>query len=226
VGPTWAEFVRFGSGTRVARRLGRRPLEPLELYEFETCPFCRKVREAIQVLDLEVCVRPCPKGGERHRPQVEALGGRSQFPYLVDHDAGIALYESDDIVRHLFERYGCGRPRWPLGAGVIDTLLSTCAGLAHPSDGTFASASNPPERPLELSADEGSAASRKVRARLCSLELAYMSRPAARGSERAAALARRGAVLPVLFDPNAGVTVEGAAAALAHLERYRAPARD
>ena len=33
---------RLGSGMRVGA-LGRRPERPLELYEFEACPFCRKV---------------------------------------------------------------------------------------------------------------------------------------------------------------------------------------
>jgi hypothetical protein len=39
-----------------------RPKIPLELYEFEGCPFCRKVREAIIILDLDPIVYPCPKG--------------------------------------------------------------------------------------------------------------------------------------------------------------------
>ena len=39
-----------------------RPQKLLELYEFEGCPFCRKVREAISVLDLDVTIYPCPKG--------------------------------------------------------------------------------------------------------------------------------------------------------------------
>jgi len=220
--PTWAEWVRAGSGTRVARRLGPRPVAPLELYEFETCPFCRKVREAIQVLDLEVQVRPCPKRGVRFRREVEARGGRAQFPYLVDHDAGVSLYESDAIVRHLFERYGRGRPPWPLGTGSLDTALSMCAGLAHPAEGTFVEASTPPEQPLELFADEGGAASRKLRARLSSLELSYLLKPAARGSARAEALARRGLEPPTLFDPNVGVELTDVVEALAHLDRYRA----
>lgn len=37
------------------------PELPLELYEFEACPFCRKVREAITMLDLNCYVYPCPK---------------------------------------------------------------------------------------------------------------------------------------------------------------------
>mmetsp|Transcript_37498 Transcript_37498/g.149570 ORF Transcript_37498/g.149570 Transcript_37498/m.149570 type:complete len:93 (+) Transcript_37498:370-648(+) len=39
-----------------------RPELPLELYEFESCPFCRKVREALNILDLDFYAYPCPKG--------------------------------------------------------------------------------------------------------------------------------------------------------------------
>jgi glutathione S-transferase len=219
---SWAQLIRAGSGTRVARRLGPRPRARLELYEFETCPFCRKVREAIQVLDLEVLVWPCPKGGERHRPRARALGGRAQFPLLVDPNAEVVLYESDAIVRHLFERYGRTRPPWPLGAGALDTTLSMLAGLAHPADGTFAVASVPPQAPLDLYADEGSTGARRVRARLCELEVPYVSHSMALGSSGRAELAQRGLDVPALIDAELGVEVAGAEAALAHLERYRA----
>ena len=39
----------------------------LELYEFESCPFCRKVRDALTELDLEAMIYPCPKGGSVFR---------------------------------------------------------------------------------------------------------------------------------------------------------------
>ena len=40
-----------------------RPAKPLELYEYEACPFCRKVREALSMLDIDVIVYPCPRDG-------------------------------------------------------------------------------------------------------------------------------------------------------------------
>ena len=39
-----ASVVRLGSGMAVVNR-GARPAQPLKLYEFEGCPYCRKVRE-------------------------------------------------------------------------------------------------------------------------------------------------------------------------------------
>ncbi len=217
---SWAQVARVGSGSRVARTLGPRPAKPLELYEFETCPFCRKVREAIQILDLEVTVRPCPKRGARYRPAAREIGGRAQYPLLIDPNFDLVLYESDDIVRHLFERYGRTRAPWPLGGGAVGTALSVLAGLVHPSDGTFAVASTLPAVPLELWADEGSDAARRVRARLCALELPYRLTPMATGGAGEAMLAQRGLASPTLHDPNASVWLEGADAILAQLERY------
>merc|ERR1711881_356332 len=49
----------------------KRPEKPLKLYEFEGCPFCRKVREAIVWLDLDPVVYPCPQGGKRFREFVQ-----------------------------------------------------------------------------------------------------------------------------------------------------------
>lgn len=45
------------------------PRKPIEIYEFEGCPFCRKVREAVNILDLDVVFYPCPQG-ESAKPAV------------------------------------------------------------------------------------------------------------------------------------------------------------
>ena len=57
-----------------------RPVKTLELYEFEGCPFCKKVREAVSILDLDVTVYPCPQGGPTYREFVKTEAGKSQFP--------------------------------------------------------------------------------------------------------------------------------------------------
>ena len=84
----------------------RQPVEPLELYDMEACSYCRLVREALTDLDLDVMIYPCPKGGDRYRPLVERLGGKQQFPYLMDPNTGAAMYESADIVAYLYREYG------------------------------------------------------------------------------------------------------------------------
>ena len=121
VGSFAVSVLRGGFGRRVGA-LGPRPDNPLELYEFEACPFCRKVREAVSVLDLEALIYPCPKGGERYRSALAERGGKLQFPYLVDPSAGFELYESDAIVRHLFESYGTGAPPMAVGTRSVTRL--------------------------------------------------------------------------------------------------------
>ncbi|MCA9686349.1 MAG: glutathione S-transferase N-terminal domain-containing protein, partial [Myxococcales bacterium] len=102
VAASWtATSLRLGLGFW-ASHAGPRPEQPVELYEFEGCPFCRKVREALTMLDLEARVFPCPKGGPTYRPQVVARGGKAQFPYLVDPNRGVELYESKAIISYLY----------------------------------------------------------------------------------------------------------------------------
>src|SRR5215475_11969543 len=119
VSTSWlVSAARLGAGLAVGR-LGQRPSRPLELYEFEACPFCRKVREALSILDLEAIVYPCPKGGPTYRPRVRERGGKELFPYLVDPNTGTEMYESSDIVAYLFSEYGDGRIPFALGAGPL-----------------------------------------------------------------------------------------------------------
>ena len=91
----------------------KRPEKPLKLYEFEGCPFCRKVREAIVWLDLDPVVYPCPQGGKRFREFVQETGGKAQFPYLIDENTGVKMYESDDMIEYLYENYGPGKDKVP-----------------------------------------------------------------------------------------------------------------
>lgn len=81
------------------------PEQPVELYEFEACPYCRKVREVLSEMDLEYISRPCARGSCT-RSEVIARGGRRMFPYLVDSNTGTEMYESDDIVLYLGRVYG------------------------------------------------------------------------------------------------------------------------
>lgn len=215
-----ASVARGGAGMAVGA-LGPRPSQPLELYDFEACPFCRKVREALSVLDLDAIVRPCPKGGPRFRPEVARRGGREQFPWLVDPNTGDELYESDDIVRHLFARYGDGAPPWLLATPVATDVSSALASLARPLRGARYRRARQPDEPLELWSFEASPFSRLVRETLCELELPYRLHNVARGSaKREAFVARSGKMMvPYLVDPNTRAAMFESADICAYLER-------
>ena len=72
----------------------------IKLYQYESCPFCEKVRRKLAELNIEyekVEVSPADK------PQVvKDLGGT--VPVIDDN--GHKMNESDDIVKYLEEKYG------------------------------------------------------------------------------------------------------------------------
>jgi len=153
-----------------------KPQQMLQLYEFENCPYCRLVREALTELDLDAEIYPCPKGGQRFRPEVKALGGKTQFPYLLDPNTGSEMYESLDIVAYLFETYG-QRPlplKWR--AGKLQTLGSMLASAPRLDQGVNARPAVEPQYLLELYSFESSPYARPVRELLCEMEIPYILR--------------------------------------------------
>ena len=70
----FASLSRLPWGSEVSPQAAARasiPSKVIRVYEFEACPFCRRVRETITFLDLQVEVIPCPKGSILHRSEVE-----------------------------------------------------------------------------------------------------------------------------------------------------------
>lgn len=222
---SWTGSVlRFGGGLRALRsKLGPRPEQLLELYEFEACPFCRKAREALTALDLEALIKPCPKGGTRFRPEVASRGGKQLFPYLVDPNAGVEMYESDDIIRHLFTRYGTGAPPISLRLGPLTMVSSMLSSLPRATHGARARPSRAPAEPLHLWSFEASPYCRLAREALCELELPYVVHNVGKGSPgREAFVARSGKMMvPYLADPNTGVEMHESRDIILYLnERY------
>jgi len=171
---TLSSTLRFWRGTN-ARGAAEQPARHLELYEFEACPYCRLVREALTELDLDALVYPTPHGGKRFRPKVERLGGRQQFPFLVDPNTGESMYESSDIIAHLYRRYG-RRPAPSRLLRPLDVSTSALASMARLRAGSRARPSRAPKRPLELFSFESSPYARRVRELLSELELPYLLR--------------------------------------------------
>ena len=199
-----ASVARLGSGLAVGK-IGRRPAKLLELYEFESCPFCRLVREALTMLDLPALIHPCPKGGQRFRPEVVRRGGKAQFPFLVDPNTGRELYESMDIVEYLYREYGDGPVPAVLAVRPLSKVSSALASaLRLPRGLGGAVASVAPKTPLELWSFESSPYCRIVRDSLCELELPYILHNVGKHSpSRPAFIARAGKMLvPYLVDPN------------------------
>jgi len=212
-------LLRGGLGLRVGE-VGPRPEQPVILYEFEGCPFCRKAREALSILDLEADIRPCPKRGHRFRDELIERGGKAQFPYLIDPNKGVEMYESTDIVDYLFAEYGRGEAPFALGGSAPATLAVVASGVGRGSAGAFVRPSKAPDQPLELYSFEASPFCRLVRERLCELELPYRLHNVARGSAAREAFVERSGKMqvPYLVDPNTGVEMFESADIVAYLD--------
>jgi glutathione S-transferase len=214
-----ATTLRLGAGT-AARAPAKRPAILLELYEFEACPFCRKAREALTMLDLDAMVFPCPRGG-RYRAVMKALGGKEQFPFLVDPNNGEQMYESDAIVRYLAETYGDGRVPLSLSLGPLTTLSAGLASAVRPHRGRLAREARAPEKPLELWSFEACPYCRLAREALCELQIPYLLHNVGKhGAGRPAFEARSGKMrVPYLVDPNTGASLFESADIVAYLEK-------
>jgi glutathione S-transferase len=198
-----ASAARLGAGGR-ARPARRRPERLLEIYEFEACPFCRRVREALSEFDLDALILPCPRGGTRFRPKARELGGKEGFPYLVDPNTGRAMHESRDIVTYLRETYDAPEaPRW---LGPLSVASSALASAVRGRRGRAARPSRAPAKPLELWSFEACPFCRLAREALCELEIPYVLHNVAKGSPRREAFVVRAGkmMVPYLVDPNTG----------------------
>src|SRR5688572_22527558 len=181
-----AGTIRGWRGTQAFTPAPRRPETLLKLYDIEVSPYCRLVREVLTELDFDVLILPCPSGGTRFRPEAEQIGGKQLFPLLVDENTGTRLYESADIIEYLGRTYECvvgATRRWHRQLAVTTSYLSSAlqwrpSGIA----GMRAHPSKPPATPLELYSFESSPYSKRVRARLCELELPFVLRNTGKGT--------------------------------------------
>ncbi|OAY78454.1 hypothetical protein ACMD2_09002, partial [Ananas comosus] len=164
------------------------------------------VREIVSILDLDVLFYPCPRNGPNFRPKVLQMGGKQQFPYMVDPNTGVAMYESDDIIKYL-------------------TLTAGFAMIGRMGKGSSYTPSKLPPQPLELWAYEiivflsvsieltyvslfqASPFCKIVREVLVELELPHILRSTARGSPKRQTLYEKVGhfQVPYLEDVNAGV---------------------
>jgi glutathione S-transferase len=206
-----ATVVRLGRGLYPKVTAADRPDPPklLELYEFEACPYCRKVREVLSELDLDYLSHPVAPGSPRGAELV-ARGGKRQVPYLVDPNTGAEMYESDDIIGYLNASYGAGaRAGWRLPVPrLLDDADSALASGFRLGRGArcVRGGERRAVQPLTLWNMEGSPYCRKVREALSELDLESVVRNVPKGSPKRAALVDRGGKMqvPYLVDPNTG----------------------
>mmetsp|Transcript_21753 Transcript_21753/g.31186 ORF Transcript_21753/g.31186 Transcript_21753/m.31186 type:complete len:352 (-) Transcript_21753:152-1207(-) len=183
-----------------------RRYKPVEIYEFEGCPFCKKVREAVTILCLDVQFKPCPMNGPTFRKQVkEKYGSAARFPFMRDPNTGIEMFESDDIVAYLFRVYGTDGvvPRI-LRPGAATTLSASLGLIPRLGAGSSYKPSKQPKKPLVLWAYEASPFCKIVKECLCELEIPHIQKSCPRGSANRQLLFEKTGRFqaPYLEDPN------------------------
>nr|AFA52606.1 hypothetical protein [Vaucheria litorea] len=189
-----------------------RPKKTLVLYEYEASSECRKVREACSLIDLSLSIRPCPKNGNNFRAMLESFGEGINVPYMIDPNTKTCLYESEEIIDYLFEKYGPGKESVPSSLkGAISNFSSSLAGWGTFSGGQTRLKNAKPEnglrKELELWGYDGSPFVKPVRALLTELELPHKLIFCARGSANREEMIKKAGrfQVPFLVDPNTGV---------------------
>lgn len=241
LGSTFASTINLWRGTSLVNE-AEKPKYLLKLYDFESCPYCRAVREALTALHLDAEIYPCPKNGARFRPEAEKLGGKLLFPMLVDANTQTVMHESEDIIAYLFRTYAKQDVPAYYKNFFLKNRLSSLASGIRGAAGTFARPSRAPEKPLHLWSFESSPYSRLVRERLCELEIPYVLHNIGKeqwqdigparlrikpgkyepvpGGKREEHFARTGHMqVPYLEDPNTGTNLLESGAIIDYLEQ-------
>ncbi len=77
----------------------------LELFQYEACPDCARVRQKLWELTLDFVVRQVPHEAAL-RNRLELATGQQDVPTLVDPEQRMVVTEADDIIAYLEETYG------------------------------------------------------------------------------------------------------------------------
>ena len=79
----------------------------LELFHFEDCPYCLKVRRKLEELDVSYLSHPSPRGSiKREFLKKFVPESTLQFPLLVDVEKNILMFDSEDICKYLEKTHG------------------------------------------------------------------------------------------------------------------------
>ncbi|KKS94198.1 MAG: Glutathione S-transferase [Parcubacteria group bacterium GW2011_GWA2_43_13] len=77
----------------------------LELYQFEECPYCKKVRTALTDLGMTYIIHNVPRNLEE-RDELEKVSGQRYVPVLVDPNTDTVIADDDEkAVEYLTENY-------------------------------------------------------------------------------------------------------------------------
>ncbi len=77
----------------------------LELYQFEECPYCKRVRAKMTDLGISYIIHNVPRDRES-RDELQKISGQRFVPVLVDKERGVMIADDDEkIIEYLETRY-------------------------------------------------------------------------------------------------------------------------
>ena len=195
-----------------------RPERPLVLYAYDASPYCKIVRETLNLLDLTFEYRPCPGARQgKFSQEMLAKTGRQTLPFLIDPNTGVEMFESQEIINYLVETYGPPadsfdrKALWPITTEGFASSTATTAAILLGMPGAQRQPNARPDnegmKSLEVWAYECSPFCRPVFEKLCGLCLPHRVVSCSRGSaNRDKLFAKTGRFqVPYLIDPNTGV---------------------
>lgn len=78
----------------------------MKLYQFESCPYCKMVREVLSDLEISYININVPRERSK-RQEVFEVSGQWTVPVMVDGD--VMLDDEEKILPYLAEKYGKAR---------------------------------------------------------------------------------------------------------------------
>ncbi len=78
------------------------PESMMKLYQFESCPYCKQVREKLSELQITYININVPRD-KSQRQEVEQISGQRAVPVLVDGDT--VLDDEEKILPYLSQKY-------------------------------------------------------------------------------------------------------------------------
>ena len=101
----------------------------LTLYYQPTCPFCQRVLQITDNLNIELDLQDI-SDDDTVRDALIEIGGKKQVPFLVDSEKSVSMYESSDIIEYLRDNYAnsatpaAEKPR----VHISDSVCESCEG--------------------------------------------------------------------------------------------------
>ncbi|KAL7520748.1 hypothetical protein ACHAWX_005458 [Stephanocyclus meneghinianus] len=202
------------------------PTETLVLYANDSSPYCKRVHEMMNLLDITYESRPCFEANRN----AWGVSSDRPLPYLFDPKSDATVFGDDAIINFLLDRYGPPpstfdrKALWPIEFKAFSVITSQLVSLIRGNPTVTQQANARPDneqmKPLELWGYECSPFVRPVKDKLGALGLPHRIVSCSRGSNNRDKMVEKTGrfQVPFLVDENTGVEMFEGPEIVAYLE--------